>query len=50
MKVIQVTLEESVHSSLKDAAKKKRISMAEVVRQILSQWVTRRIGKKGGAA
>jgi Arc/MetJ-type ribon-helix-helix transcriptional regulator len=49
MKVVQVTLEDSVHSTLKEAAKERRVSMAEVIRQALAQWASRR-NKRGGVS
>lgn len=49
MKIVQITIEDSCHVALKDAAKINRISMAEVIRQVLAAWTARR-AKKGGAS
>lgn len=49
MKIVQVTIEDSCHAALTDAAKINRISMAEVIRQVLAAWAARR-ARKGGAS
>lgn len=49
VKIVQVTISEEVHTTLKEAARTGRIAMAEVIRQVLAQWAARRT-RKGGAS